>query len=124
AHAEEDKTRRQEIEIRNQADSLVYTTERTLGEHGDKIPASDKSAIEDALKEVREALQGDDIDRIKRASEALTRASHKLAEVLYRDAQAKAQGGATTGAGSAQGKAKTAEGEVVDAEFEDLGGKQ
>ncbi len=124
SHAEEDKQRRQEIEIRNQADSLVYTTERTLSEHGDKLPASDKTAIEDAIKEVREALQGDDVDRIRRASDALTRASHKIAEVLYREAQAKGQPGPAGDPGPSQGKAKTADGEVVDAEFEDLGGKQ
>ncbi len=127
SHADEDKKRRQEIEIRNQADSLVYTTERTLGEHGDKIPEGDKSAIDDAMKEVREALQGDDIERIRRASDTLTRASHKIAEVLYREAQAKQQPGTGPGAGAgpgpSDGKTRTAEGEVVDAEFEDLGGK-
>ena len=126
SNAEEDKKRRQEIEVRNQADSLVYTTERTLAEHGEKIPAADKSAIEDAVKEVKEALAGEDVDRIQRASEGLTRASHKIAEVLYREAQAKQQPGSGPGTGSgpsADGTTKTAEGEVVDAEFEDLGGK-
>ncbi len=124
SHAEEDKKRRQEIEVRNQADSLVYTTERTLAEHGEKIPAADKSAIEDAVKEVKEALGGEDIERIRRASESLTRASHKIAELLYREAQAK-QPGAPGGGAAGQpsdGRTKTAEGEVVDAEFEDLGG--
>jgi molecular chaperone DnaK len=124
AHADEDKERRQEIEIKNQADSLAYSVERQLAEHGDKVPAADKSAIEDALKEVREALKTDDVERIKRASEGLTKASHKMAEVLYRAAQEKQAGGAAPGAGpSADGKTRTAEGEVVDAEFEDLGGK-
>src|SRR5262245_23025903 len=61
AHADEDKERRQEIEVKNQADSLAYSIERQLSEHGDKIPATDKSAIEDALKEVREALKTDDV---------------------------------------------------------------
>ncbi|MFQ5827720.1 MAG: molecular chaperone DnaK [Candidatus Methylomirabilia bacterium] len=120
-HAAEDAARKQEIEIRNQADSLVYTTERTLREHGDKIPESDKKSIEEALGEVQEALKGSDTERIKRAQETLTQASHKLAEVMYREAQAKAQAG-PTGAAS-QGEGKAAEGEVVDAEFEDLGEK-
>jgi molecular chaperone DnaK len=124
SHAEEDKQRRQEIEIKNQADSLTYNIERQINEHGDKIPAADKSAIEDAIKEVREALKGDDLDRIRQASDALTKASHKMAEVLYREAQAKQQPGPSAGAGPSDGKTKTAEGEVVDAEFEDLGGKQ
>jgi molecular chaperone DnaK len=126
SNAEEDKKRRQEIEVRNQADSLVYTTERTLAEHGEKVPAADKSAIEEAVKEVKDALAGEDIERIQRASDSLTRASHKIAEVLYREAQAKQQPGGGSGPASgpsADGKTKTAEGEVVDAEFEDLGGK-
>jgi molecular chaperone DnaK len=123
SNAEEDKKRRQEIEVKNQADSLAYSIERQLGEHGEKIPAEDKAAIEEAIKEVREALKADDTDRIQRASEALTKASHRMAEVLYREAQAKQQGGGSTGSTTADGKTRTAEGEVVDAEFEDLGGK-
>jgi molecular chaperone DnaK len=120
SNADEDKRRREEIEVKNQADSLAYTVERQLAEHGDKVAAEDKTAIEAAIKEVREALKGEDLDRVKRASEALTRASHKMAEVLYRDAQAKT--GPDSGNGPAGGKTKTAEGEVVDADFEDLGG--
>jgi molecular chaperone DnaK len=126
AHADEDKERRQEIEVKNQADSLAYSVERQLAEHGDKVPATDKSAIEDAIKEVREALKADDVERIKRASEALTKASHKMAEVLYRAAQEKQAGDATSRGGTeapSGGQTRTAEGEVVDAEFEDLGGK-
>ncbi len=123
AHAEEDKKRRQEIEIRNQADSLVYNTERQLGELGDKIPPAEKSAIEEAMKEVREALKAEDLERIQRATDALTRASHKMAEVLYREAQAKGQPGTPGAGGPSKEPTKTAEGEVVDAEFEDLGGK-
>jgi molecular chaperone DnaK len=124
AHADEDKQRREEIEITNQADSLAYSIERQLAEHGDKVPAADKTAIEEAIKEVREALTASDVARVKRASEALTKASHKMAEALYRDAQAKAPGagGETPGSGG-NGRTKTAEGEVVDAEFEDLGPK-
>jgi molecular chaperone DnaK len=126
-NAEEDKLRREEIEVTNQADSMAYSIERQLAEHGDKVAAADKSAIEDAIKEVRAALEAKDLPRVKRASEALTKASHKMAEALYRDAQAKGQGpsagaGAETGHGG-NGRTKTAEGEVVDAEFEDLGPK-
>jgi molecular chaperone DnaK len=124
SHAEDDQKRRQEIEVRNQADSLAYNIERQVNdpETGAKIPAADKTAIEEAIKEVRDALNGDDIERIKRASDALTKASHKMAEVLYRAAQEKQQAGGPTGP-SDGGKTRTAEGEVVDAEFEDLGGK-
>ncbi len=122
AHAAEDAQRKEEIEARNQADSLVYTTERTLREHGDKVPEPERKAIEEALSEAREALKGDDINRIKRAQENLTKASHKLAEVMYREAQAKA--GATSTEGGGQQKSKPPEGDVVDAEFEDLGDKK
>jgi molecular chaperone DnaK len=127
ANAEEDRKRQQEIEVKNQADSLAYSIERQLAEHGEKVAAEDKAVIEEAIKEVRESLKGDDVERIKRASDGLTKASHKMAEVLYRDAQAKREPGASApGAGgpSSDGKTRTAEGEVVDAEFEDLGGKQ
>jgi molecular chaperone DnaK len=125
SNAAEDTKRKQEIEVRNQTDSLVYSTERTLNEHAGKLAEADKKAIDDALAEAREALKGEDVDRMKRASENLTRASHKLAEVMYRDAQGQ-QGGAQAGARSdgagAAGGPK--EGEVVDAEFEDLGEKK
>jgi len=122
-HAEEDKQRREEIEITNQADSLAYSIERQLSEHGDKVPAADKAAIEEAIKEVRDALKANDVARVKRASENLTKASHKMAEALYRDSQAKASGGGPETGGGGNGRTKTAEGEVVDAEFEDLGPK-
>jgi molecular chaperone DnaK len=122
-HAEEDKQRREEIEITNQADSLAYSIERQLAEHGEKVAAADKSAIEEAIKEVREALKANDVPRGKRASEALTKVSHKMAEALYRDAQAKGPGAGTEAGSGGNGRTKTAEGEVVDAEFEDLGPK-
>ncbi len=121
AHSAEDTRRKQEIEIRNQADSLVYSTERTLAEHGSKLPEADRKTIEDALNETREALKGEDYDRAKRAQEALTKASHKLAEVVYRQAQHEAQAPGTDGQ-THPGAPK--EGEVVDAEFEDLGEKK
>jgi molecular chaperone DnaK len=124
ANAAEDTKRKQEIEVRNQTDSLVYSTERTLSEHGAKLGDADRRAIDDALAEAKEALKGEDVERMKRASENLTRASHKLAEVMYREAQGqqgKTAGTPTDGAGSGAGPK---EGEVVDAEFEDLGEKK
>ncbi len=127
AHAAEDARNREAIETKNQCDSLVYSTERTLREHGDKIPAADKQAIESAMGEAREALKTDDLDRIKRAHEALTQASHKLAEVMYREAQAKSQqpgSGPSAGEGGAGQAAGGSKGDVVDAEFEDLGEKK
>jgi molecular chaperone DnaK len=124
-NAADDVKRKQEIEARNQADSLVYSTERTLSEHGAKLGEADRKAIEEALGEAKEALKGEDVERIKRAQENLTRASHKLAEVMYREAHGQSQGGQAgrpTGEPGAPGAAK--EGEVVDADFEDLGDKK
>jgi molecular chaperone DnaK len=126
SHAADDTKRRQEIETRNQADSLVYSTERMLSEHGAKLAEADRKAVEDALGEAREALKSEDLDRIKRAQENLTRASHKLAEAMYRATQgAPGAGEPTAGPAGPRDQAGGArEGEVVDAEFEDLGDKK
>jgi molecular chaperone DnaK len=119
-NAAEDAKRKEEIEVRNHTDSLVYSTERTLSEHGAKLAEADRKAVDDALAEAREALKGEDLDRMKRAQEGLTQASHKLAEVMYREAQATQQGSAKADGPTAGPR----EGEVVDAEFEDLGDKK
>jgi molecular chaperone DnaK len=123
ANAAEDTKRREEIEVRNQTDSLVYSTERTLGEHGSKLAEGDRKAVDEALAEAREALKGEDVDRMKRAQETLTRAAHKLAEVMYQSQQGQGQQPGAPGAGpSAESRPSgPREGEVVDAEFEDLG---
>jgi molecular chaperone DnaK len=116
AHAAEDMERRQEIELRNQTDSLVYQTERMLGEQGAKLPEADRAAIEQALNEAREALKGTDTTRIRQAQENLTRASQKLAEAAYR------QSGSSDGGGAGPGSSgETGNGDVVDAEFRDAG---
>jgi molecular chaperone DnaK len=122
-NAAEDTKRKQEIEVRNQTDSLVYSTERTLGEHGAKLAEADRKAIDEALTEAREALKGEDLDRMKRAQENLTRASHKLTEILYREAQTQGQKPGAPGTPS-EGTTGPKEGEVVDADFEDLGDKK
>jgi molecular chaperone DnaK len=123
ANAAEDTKRKQEIEARNQADSLVYSTERTLSEHGAKLPEADRKAVEEALADAKEALKGEDVERIKRAQDSLTRASHKLAEVMYRETQ-QAQGAPGAGQRPSGASGGPKEGEVVDAEFEDLGEKK
>jgi molecular chaperone DnaK len=124
ANAADDSKRKQEIETRNQADSLVYSTERTLAEHGAKLAEADRKAVEEALGEAKEALKGEDVERITRAQDALQKASHKLAEVMYREAQQTpgAPGAGEQRPGGAGNGPK--EGEVVDAEFEDLGEKK
>ena len=125
ANAADDARQREGIEIRNLADSVMYSTEKLLREQGDKVDAADKQATEAALGELREALKTEDLDRIKKAQEATVQASHKLSEAMYREAQAKSQPGA---AGAPEpgpaGGATPPKGDVVDAEFEDLGEKK
>jgi len=125
-HAAEDARQREGIEVKNLGDSTVYNTEKMLRDHGDKIPAADKQATETALGELREALKTDDLDRIRKAQEAVTQASHKLAEAMYREAQAQSQAQPGAGAGPQSGPTGGAapKGDVVDAEFEDLGEKK
>jgi molecular chaperone DnaK len=121
-HAEEDKKRRADIETRNQADSLVYNTEKLLTENREKIPVGDIKPIEDALATAKDALKGEDVERIRQAVDGLTKASHRLAEVMYKQAQAQqAPGGSGDGKGADAKPGAAPEGEVVDAEFEDLG---
>ncbi|MBI3257583.1 MAG: molecular chaperone DnaK [Actinobacteria bacterium] len=116
AHAEEDRLRREEAEVRNSADSLVYQTEKVLREHGDKITGSEKDAVESALAELKEAVAGSDMERIRKSTEALMGASQGFSQKLY---EAAAQDGATgDGAGSADG-AMPNDDEVVDAEIID-----
>ena len=86
-HAEEDRKRREEADAKNQADSVIYQTEKTLKEHGDKLEAADLKLVEDALNEAREAMKGSDVERIRLTSEQLLTASQKFAEVLYQRAQ-------------------------------------
>jgi len=120
-HSDEDKKRRADIETRNQADNLVYNTEKMLSENREKIPVSDIKPIEDALAEAKEALKSEEMDKIRSALDTLTKASHRLAEVMYKQAKEKQAPGAPTDSGEPQAKTGAAEGEVVDAEFEDLG---
>jgi molecular chaperone DnaK len=117
AHASEDARRRQEIEQRNQVDSLVYTTERSLAEHGSKLSESERQSIEQALNEAREALKGEDRERIRRAQENLTQVSRALAEAAYR--QTSDNAGGTGGSGTNGSPQGPQAGDVVDAEFKD-----
>jgi len=119
AHAAEDRRRRATVEARNHADALVHSTEKTLKEHGDKISASERQAIEDAIAEVKKAMEGDDADAIRAKAEALTQASMKLGEAIYRSQQG---GGATSGDGADAGAAGGPSGgeKVVDADFEEV----
>jgi molecular chaperone DnaK len=117
AHAEEDKQRREEIEIRNQADSLAYNTEKILSENKAKLSEPDIKNIEDAIKETREAMDSGNTSQIKEKMEALNKASHKLAEIIYQ----KASEGSQTPPPPPPGSGAKAGGQedVVDAEFEE-----
>ena len=108
ANAESDKKKREEVDARNEADSLVYQTEKALKDYGDKVSAADKSKVEDAVKELKDALSGQDIATIKAKTENLKQASYKIAEEMYKAQNAAgAAGGANPGAdaGAAGGSA-------------------
>ena len=94
ANADADKKKREAIDAKNEADSLVYATEKSLKDIGDKISADEKSKIEAAMNELKEALKGDNIDDIKAKSENLKQASYKMAEELYKSQAAQQQQGA------------------------------
>ena len=118
--ADADQKRRELAETKNQADTLAYSTEKSLKEIGDKISASDRTRVEDTLKAVREALATDDVERIKRASEELTQASHKLAEEIYKKTQpsdVSHQTSEKTEQTEPAGKPRGKDDKVVDAEF-------
>ncbi|MBM4294646.1 MAG: molecular chaperone DnaK [Deltaproteobacteria bacterium] len=118
-HAEEDHRKKELAEARNQADTLIYTTEKTLADLGDKVDAATKADIESHISHLKTAMEGTDAQAIKKASEDLMKASHKLAEQMY--AKTAAGGAAGAGAGpKPEEKAKKPEEEVVEAEFEEV----
>ena len=116
SHAEEDKGRREEIEARNRADSLIYTTEKTLQENRDKLPESDVKAVTAALEGARKAVEEGGRERIESAVQELTRASHHMAEVLY---QRTASSGPPPADGAKPNGGKGGGDDVVDAEVVD-----
>ncbi len=120
-HESEDKKRQALVEAKNRADSLVYTTDKTLKEHGDKVDAQTRASIENALADLKDAMKSDDVDQINRKIETLTSASHKLAEVIYAQAAGSGPGGAQAGAQGGAGGKRPDE-DVVEAEFEEVKG--
>ncbi|MEJ2070728.1 MAG: molecular chaperone DnaK [Syntrophobacterales bacterium] len=129
-HGEEDKKKKELAEARNQADSLIYTTEKTLSDLGDKVDSATKTNIEDHIKQLREAMEGSDVQAIKSRSDELMKASHKVAETMYAQAGAAGAGAGAAGAGAgaagagpeaeAEAEAKKPEEDVVEAEFEEV----
>ncbi|MFO7731088.1 MAG: molecular chaperone DnaK [Spirochaetia bacterium] len=102
-HAEEDKTAREKIEVRNEADSLIYSTEKSLSDYGDKIGDEEKQKIESAKDELKKAMEADDLEEMRSKMEALKQASYKLAEEVYKQTGGQEQEGATGAAGAAGG---------------------
>ena len=123
-HAAEDKKRRELVEARNQADSLIHTTEKNLKEHGDKIDAATRSQIESEVAALKSAMEGDDVQAIQQKTQALVQSSMKLGEAMYKATQ----GGGDTGGGpaggatggGAAGSTGTKDEKVVDADFEEV----
>ena len=120
-HAEEDKKKRALVDARNHADSLIYQTEKSMQELGDKVDSGLKSNLEGAIERLKKAMEGTDTDEIKRLSEELMQTSHKLAEAMYAKASGAQQTGDQPGGPSAQAEAEASKDEdVVDADFEEV----
>ena len=122
-YAEEDKKRRNKVESQNEAESLIYSTEKSVEELGDKLPAEEKSTIESAIAQLRKDLEGEDVEAIKASTQKLAEASHKLAEILY--SQQAAQGATGTPEEPSSGSESSADSQnsdddVVDAEYEEV----
>ncbi len=132
-HAEEDKKRKELIEARNQADTLIYSTEKSLKDLGDKVDSATRSQVEAAMTPLKKAMEGDDIEEIKRLTDQLMTASHKVAEAMYQKASESGNpGGGFTGGGagpetggaSTSSSSKPSDDDVVDADFEEVKGKK
>lgn len=132
-HADADKKKKESVEVKNQAESLAHTTEKNLKEHGDKLEAADKEAIDTALKTLQENLKGDDAGAVKKSMEELAQKSMKLGEIMYKAEQEKAAaaqktdaapGAASSDEASAASKGGEEDAKVVDAEFEDVSKKE
>src|ERR1700729_3173556 len=119
AHAEEDKKRREAVDAKNHAESLVHATEKTLAEHGSKIGEGDRRAIENAMADLKEALKGNDAEAIKTKTNALAQASMKLGEAMYKQAEQQ-PGGDAQGSGAQGSGAEGKKEDVVDAEFTEV----
>jgi len=132
-HASEDKERREIVDLRNRADGLIYQTEKTLKEHGDKVPAAERGNIESAVNQLKEAVKTDDKQAIERSLDNLATASQTIGRIMYEEAakQAGAAGGQPGAAGAAPGPEQPAgtagaspggaakDEDVIDAEFEE-----
>ena len=118
-HAAEDKQRRELIDAKNQAEAMIHSTEKSMGEYGDKVAASDKSAVEAAIAALRPTLQGEDVEAIKARTSELAQASMKLGEAMYKAQSGGGDSGAAPGAGP-----EAQNDDVIDADFKEVGGDE
>ncbi len=127
-HKDEDSKKKELIEVRNHLDGLVYSVEKTLKDSGDKIESADKMAAEEKIAEAKKALEGDDVDSIKRITEELEKLSHAVAESIYKKTAAEAgaggAGAGTAGGEAGEGQSKPADENVVEAEYEEVKDKK
>ena len=120
-HSDEDKKKKELVEARNTADTLIYSTEKSMKDLGDKVDSATKSKIDEIISRLKKVMEGDDKEEIKRLSEELTQSSHKLAEAMYQQASQKGEQQAEPGAeGAAQPGPSTPDEDVVDADFEEV----
>ena len=119
-HADDDKKKKELVEARNAADSMIYSTEKSIKELGDKVDSETKSKVADAITALKTAMESEDVAEIKRLSEELTNASHKLAEAMYQQASAGQQQEGAAGGSADQPGAAAPEEDVVDADFEEV----
>jgi molecular chaperone DnaK len=119
-HADDDKKKKELVEARNAADSMIYSTEKSIKELGDKVDSETKSKVADAISALKTAMETEDVGEIKRLSEELTNASHKLAEAMYQQASAGQQQEGAAGGSADQPGAAAPEEDVVDADFEEV----
>ncbi|HMQ11464.1 MAG TPA: molecular chaperone DnaK [Oligoflexia bacterium] len=122
AHAEDDKKRLEQVQAKNQLDTLVFSTEKTLKEHGEKLPADEKKKVEDALTSAKKVLENQDADAgsLKKETESLTQASHKLAEIMYKATQEATANASAEGDSTESKSSKKDDDDVIDAEYKDV----
>jgi molecular chaperone DnaK len=124
SHAADDRRKKDEIDARNRADSMVYNIEKMLKEHGSKVAEADRKAVEEALEETKKAIAGGSVEQINASTDKLTAASHKLAEAMYRSAGPDAAAGASPNGAQSQAGPEAKKDDVVDAEFVDVDDKK
>jgi molecular chaperone DnaK len=123
-YADEDRKRREHVELRNQADGAVYTTEKFLAENSDKIPADVKTQVEADVAELKKALESDDTDTIKTAAAKLAESSQKMGAAMYAQTGAEANPGAASATDATQGEDDVVEAEIVDEDTPGEGGQK